>query len=76
MADEQYTYTVKTDGSEDGIGEGWSMERALAHISRCEYKQKGIKYEIVEHELAATAELQPTKPKRGRPKSSPESSDE
>lgn len=69
------TWTVKLDSHEDGVDSNWSYEDAVLHVRRCEYDERGVKYELIEHKETDDS-LQPTEPnKRGRKRSS-ESSDE
>lgn len=71
-------YTLlKDDNTEDGVGELWSYEQAMAHVRRCAWEVNDIKYTLVEHNVEHDIEensLQQTQPKkRGRrsSKSSP-----
>lgn len=60
-------YTLlKDDGTEDGVGDNWTLEEAMNHVARCAWEANGIKYTIVEHNIEEDS-LQPAKPKkRGR----------
>ena len=69
-------YTLlKDDGTEDGVGDNWTLEEAIGHVRRCAWEVNGIKYTLVEHNIEEDS-LQPTRSKRGRSKSSKRSSGE
>ena len=66
-------YTLlKDDNTEDGVGEFWTEEQAMAHVKRCAWVENNIGYTLVEHNIEDS--LQPTEPKRKRRKSNSESS--
>lgn len=67
-------YTLlKDDSTEDGVGEFWSYEQAMAHVHRCAWEVNNIKYTLVEHNIEDDS-LQPAKPKPKRRKRSSGSS--
>lgn len=69
-------YTLlKDDSTEDGVGEFWSYEQAMAHVHRCAWEANDINYTLVEHNIEEDS-LQPAKPKRKRSRSSKSSSSE
>lgn len=38
----------------DGVGQSWTKDQAEAHAKRCEYKEHGIEFQVVEDVLVAT----------------------
>lgn len=66
-------WTVKLDSHEDGLNDNWSYEDALMHVRRCEYDERGVKYELVEHKETDDS-LQPTDESPKRPRSRKSSS--
>lgn len=75
MESDVFYTLLKDDGTEDGVGDNWTLEEAMSHVRRCAWEVNGIKYTLVEHNIEEDS-LQSAKPKRGRSKSNKQSSGE
>ena len=65
MESDVFYTLLKDDNTEDGVGEFWSYEQAMAHVRRCAWEENDINYTLVEHNIEEDS-LQPAKNTTGR----------